>query len=391
MSAPRAMFYVQHLLGLGHLARATRIGNALADAGVDTVMVMGGVEPPGWPAGRTRLARLDPVRVEADDMATLLAADGAPFDAARKAARRDALLTLFAAEQPDMLIIEAFPFGRRQMRFEIVPLLDAARANHSCVIVSSIRDILQEKPRPERAIETCEMVERYFDAVLVHGEASTPLSLTFPLAERIADRLTYTGLVGPPPPAEAAGSHDVVVSGGGGAVAEGMLAAAIAALRDPRLVSLSALVLTGPNLPLDARERLTATARDGVEVAGRVHDLPARLLRARLSVSQAGYNTAADLTATGCPAVLVPFAAGGETEQTRRALAMEQNGTAVMLPEAEATPEAMTDAMLRALKLPRRPPGRLDGAERSARALLALLDARQAGSPSSASQNASIL
>ena len=38
-SAPKALVYVQHLLGLGHLMRISRIAAALADAGVETVLV----------------------------------------------------------------------------------------------------------------------------------------------------------------------------------------------------------------------------------------------------------------------------------------------------------------------------------------------------------------
>lgn len=30
MTAPRIFFYVQHLLGIGHIARASRIANALS-------------------------------------------------------------------------------------------------------------------------------------------------------------------------------------------------------------------------------------------------------------------------------------------------------------------------------------------------------------------------
>ena len=33
MSGPRVLFYVQHLLGIGHLARASRVAGALAEDG----------------------------------------------------------------------------------------------------------------------------------------------------------------------------------------------------------------------------------------------------------------------------------------------------------------------------------------------------------------------
>ena len=46
-------------------------------------------------------------------------------------------------------MIEAFPFGRRQMRFELLPLLDAIAAmTPKPLLVTSVRDILQERVSP---------------------------------------------------------------------------------------------------------------------------------------------------------------------------------------------------------------------------------------------------
>ena len=81
-------------------------------------------------------------------------------------------------------------------------------------------------------------------------------------------------------------------------------------------------------------------------------DLPARLARAKISVSQAGYNTVADLVTAGCRAVLVPFASGGETEQTRRASLFAARGWAVSLDEESIDPESLASAIDRALTLP---------------------------------------
>ena len=43
MSGPRVLFYVQHLLGIGHLARASRVANALVESGFAVTMVTGGM------------------------------------------------------------------------------------------------------------------------------------------------------------------------------------------------------------------------------------------------------------------------------------------------------------------------------------------------------------
>jgi predicted glycosyltransferase len=57
-----------------------------------------------------------------------------------------------------------------------------------------------------------------------------------------------------------------------------------------------------------------------------VPDLVARMREASVSVSQCGYNTAMDIVAAGVPALVVPFAADGEDEQTNRARRMQELG-----------------------------------------------------------------
>lgn len=48
-----------------------------------------------------------------------------------------------------------------------------------------------------------------------------------------------------------------------------------------------------------------------------------------------------DVLQVGCRAVYVPFAAGGETEQTARAERLERLGLAAWIAEAELTPERL--------------------------------------------------
>ena len=105
------------------------------------------------------------------------------------------------------------------------------------------------------------------------------------------------------------------------------------------------------------------------------------LAAARLSISQAGYNTTLEVLAAGTPAVVVPFAAGSETEQTLRARLLEERRRLVVVEEAGLTPRRLADGIARALALPPPPPLplRLDGAAETARQLAALAAAADAG------------
>ena len=365
----KIFFYVQHLLGIGHLVRAHRIARALVKSGFDVLLVAGGEPVPGLEPGEgVRTLQLPPVRAGEDGFSALSHPDGRPFTAADRTARAALLLDAFSGEEPDILLIEAFPFGRRLMRFELLPLLEAAWARAPRPLVaSSIRDILQASTKPGRAEETAALVRHSFDLVLVHGEERvTPLAASFPAASLITDRLVYTGYVGPGPGPPASEQHDIIVSVGGGAVGGALVRAALAAARNPRLSHLRWLVLTGPNLP---SHETPDTPPPNVDLRRFASDLPARLVTARVSVSQAGYNTVADVLAAGCAAVLVPFASGDETEQTVRASSLASQGRATMLPEKALTPESLADALRRELAKPRAAPFAMSGAERSARIL----------------------
>ena len=374
--APRVLFYVQHLLGIGHLARASRIAGALAEDGFDVTVVTGGMPVSGFPGPGVRHIALPPITAGDAGFSGLADSNGHPVDDAFKDDRRQRLLAAFRECRPDIVMIEAFPFGRRQVRFELLPLLDeiAAMARKP-LLVTSLRDILQERAKPGRDEETVTLVKQYFDHVLVHGDpAFARLEDTFPLAAEIAGKVVYTGLVAAPPPVEARERFDVIVSAGGGAVGNLLIRTALDAARTIGKASSFALI-TGPNLPQADFDAITADAPAHVAIFRFRPDFASLLTGARLSVSQAGYNTVCDVLRAGCRALLIPFTAGGETEQSVRAGRLEKLGLAHILAEEQLTPESMNRAITVALEAGERTPHGLDleGARHTAKILRGLL------------------
>ena len=384
MTPPRVLFYVQHLLGIGHLARASRIVGALGENGFDVTLVTGGMPVDGFPGANPGLAidhvALPAIAVGDGGFSALVDADGRVVDDAFKANRRDLLLALYREKRPDIVIVEAFPFGRRQVRFELLPLIEAIEASRPRpLLVTSLRDILQERAKPGRDEETIDLVRRHFDRVLVHGDpAFARLEDTFPLAREIAGRILYTGLVGAAPADPPAERYDIVVSAGGGAVGAGLVEAALQASQ--RLGQSGRwLVITGPNLPQADFHRFAAQAAANVDLVRFRTDFRSLLAGARLSVSQAGYNTVCDILQAGCASVLVPFASGGETEQTARAGRLARLGRAIVVSEQELCAETMAAAISNALsgKTEKNVPVlQLDGANRTAAILRDLLNER---------------
>ena len=391
MDAPsaRIAFYVQHLLGIGHLYRARRICDALVRTGATVTMIAGGMPSRALEDVPFGVIQLPPVKSGDAGFSGLVDARGVPVDDAFKAGRRDRLLAAVSALQPHAVVTEAFPFGRRQMRFELTPLIEHLSAlpqGRRPAILCSIRDLLQEGRKPGRNAETVALLNQHYDAVLVHGDpAISRLSDTFPEADGITIPVHDTGLVAPPPiaeraDAETAQQHGIVVTAGGGAVGAELLSAAADAAAHDKLPGRSVALVTGPQAPAGLAETLAERACGKAEIIPFMADLPRALSTCQLSISQAGYNTVADILVAGCRAVLVPFAEGGETEQTRRADALERAGRAVALDAAGITANSLAQAAARAMQSSPAPlAARLDGAERSAALIVSASQQTRAG------------
>ena len=374
MSA-RVLIYVQHLLGVGHLHRAALVARAAADAGMSVTLVSGGVPSPHADAGRAEVVQLPALRSTDETFTTLIDSAGRPVDDSWKARRRDLLLALFARVRPHALVTETFPFGRRQLEFELTPLLDAAlRAVPRPLVVSSVRDIVQRRSM-ERLERMAALVEERFDRVLVHGSHDfVPFDDSFALAGRIARKIHYTGYVAPPVAPRGVpgdpGWDEVIVSAGGGVVGRRLLEVAIAARGLGRAREATWRLLVGHNLPAADYESLRGAAPQGVVVERARADFARLLANCAVSVSQGGYNTVAGVLAAGARAVIVPFAGRGETEQTLRATSFAARGAAEVVNESALAPDTLARAVDRALLSdgPRLALS-MDGARESARLL----------------------
>jgi predicted glycosyltransferase len=347
------LFYVQHLLGIGHLQRSLRIAEALVQNGIAVTLVCGGppVALPRDPS--VRIVQLTPIRAQ-DARFELVDSAGRPVDDALREERRAALLAAFATARPDAVVIEGFPFARRAFRFELEPLIAAVRAAEPRPrLICSVRDIVVVRDDPQRHRDIVDRVRRDFDAVLVHGDPELiRFDSSFPAAPDIVDRLIYTGYVCPPAAtlggAVVPGGGEVVVSAGGGAAGHALLEAALAARRSGCLADHSWRLLTGTNLPEADFAALKADLPAGVIVERFCYNFVGLLRGCRVSVSQAGYNTVLDILAARARAVLVPFAAGRETEQLMRAERLAELGVAELVHENELSPQSLAAAIERA-------------------------------------------
>jgi predicted glycosyltransferase len=371
------------------------LARALGKSGEHVLFVVGGLPAPGLDLGGAEAIALPPLTAADDAASALMLPDGRPLDQSYLAMRRTQLLALLAQYDPALVLLELFPFGRHAFSFELVPLLLALaddrrrRGRAAPRVVVSLRDILvSKKNQPWYEATVLAVVLQWIDLVLVHGSPDViPLSRTFRLADRLGDKVVYTGYLASAhvPSSEAVTPSEVVVSGGGGRVAAHLFRTALAARpMCPDAVGLPWRIITGPYLPEELQAELGGQAAGFGQVAGRPavilerfrEDFPGLLRGAALSISQAGYNTVLDIISSGVRAIVVPYEGSGD-EQPLRANVLADRGLFKVVPEGELSPRRLAAAMKEALAASRLPvPARLnlDGAERSAEILTELAD-----------------
>jgi predicted glycosyltransferase len=321
----KILIHVQHLLGSGHAHRMAAIAAAASARGHDTTLASGG-RPLELALGRAKLVQL-PSLVAADASFKDLRDDqDRPVDAAWRSRRAAATRDLFARLKPDLLVVELYPFGRSMLAFELEALLEDARG---IPVLCSVRDVLQRPADAAKAAARITAAAR-FDAVLVHGDRDfLPLDASWPETATLNAKLHYTGYVGPADGAASKTRDEIVVSIGGGAAGQALLAAALDAA--------STRAHEGERWRIRVGNAAYVPACDNPHVVCETNrpDFRDLLRHARLSISQAGYNTCVDLLRAHCPALLVPFDAGKEREQTIRADAFAKAGLAQICTPAD--------------------------------------------------------
>ncbi len=368
----RAFIWVTHLLGSGHLRRAAALARAVAARGFEVRLVSGGQAVDHLALAGVEFVQLPPVASADEGFRSLVDVSGAPLDAEFRENRTRQLVDCLREHAPQIVIFETYPFGRRQLEFELKPLLAAARAMRPRpVLISSIRDILQARS-PQLAGRMVAAARAHFARVMVHADpALVRLEDSLPEASAIADLVCYTGFIAEtaPPPAISGPGSEIVVSTGGGAVGARLLRTALEARALSTLGDAPWRLLAGRDLPDEEYSALRACAPEGVSVERARADFRSLLAQCRLSVSQAGYNTVMDVLLAGAPAVLVPYAGDGQTEQPLRATRLAALGRAEIVRENELSAPALARAIDRASRMARWPSAgfNMDGAAQGAR------------------------
>jgi predicted glycosyltransferase len=275
---------------------------------------------------------------------------------------------------PDVFLVDNFPLGSR---LELLPTLKALRPLGTRIVLG-LRDVADppERVRADWARDGIyHVLERYYDRILIYGMREVlDAAEAYALPPAVAAKVRYCGYVTAcDAPARAPEelraeiglpSPLLLATVGGGGDGFPLLSSVLEAL--PRVPQASALVVTGEFMPPAEREKLRALAagRPRVVVRDYLPDLPAYMGAADLVIAMGGYNTAAEILASGCRALLVPrtWRPGEQAgrarsrmdgEQLVRAQLLSALGLAELLPPDQLGPEALAERIGAALERPR--------------------------------------
>jgi predicted glycosyltransferase len=246
-----------------------------------------------------------------------------------------------------------------------------------------------------------DVIERYYRRVLIYGVPEVLDAVeAYGLSPAVAARLSYCGYVTEDNPRPhvpddirkelGADGKFIIATCGGGGDGRPLLGAFLGALEG--LPDWRAVVVTGEFMAPEDREALQRTAAACGRVILREHlsELPAVMAAAELVVAMGGYNTSAEILATGARAVLVPRVwrsgehgergkTGVDAEQLVRAEGLARMGAVDMVDPRQLSPATLRAAMERALGRTRPTAAaglQLDGAARVAESLLDVADDR---------------
>lgn len=348
------------MLGVGHLKRIEIIADALADSQHNVTVISGGLTAPTFGNPRVNLVKLAGIKSDSS-FSGLFDENGAPIDDAFKRNRITKIRHAVEAIKPDILIVETFPFGRRQLGFEIIPLIETAKteSNNAVKVLCSVRDIIQTISSSSKQEKIIELISNYFDHILVHGD---PRLIDFEhscgFCSSFKDKLVYTGYITRPaqakstPPVSANPSKTIMVSAGGGAVGHNLYRLSLdvaKSLEQERHNRYNWHILVGGNIDESDFIELQSQQTDNIIIERNRDDFPELLNHAAISISQGGYNTTMDILASDVRAIIVPFEGAGETEQLSRCRKLQQLNRVQMIREKHLSANSLRREIMTAI------------------------------------------
>lgn len=345
------MFYCQHILGMGHLIRSVEIVRGLIPD-FQICFVNGGqvIEEFEFPR-EIEVINIPAIKTDSE-FTELTPVDDSLTMSELETIRTKILLETCDRFQPDILIIELFPFGRRRFSFELIPLMEKAKAM-GAKIVSSVRDIVVTKQDQQRHEEkVCRLINKYFDMLLIHGDPDfVKLNLSFSRIDDLNCPVHYTGYVVQPVPKPQKIDNKplILVSVGGGRFGHDLLecvAHTAPILKDkiPHYLQ----VFTGAFSPDEVLVKLQQITKnlDNITIERYTPNFLNYMQQADLSIGMSGYNTTMNILSTGVKAMMMAFQGNNDKEQETRLKKLDSLGRVKMIQPEDLHPEKFAEQII---------------------------------------------
>ncbi|HKB41917.1 MAG TPA: glycosyltransferase, partial [Gemmataceae bacterium] len=359
---PRVALYSHDTMGIGHLRRNLLIAHTFArpPLSASLLLIAGAREAAAFPTPPGADWLTLPSLYKTADGRYRARALGVSLEEliGLRAKVIAAALRSFA---PDVLVVDKEPCGAVG---ELEPALRILRAGRRTRCVLGLRDVLDDPATVRREWDGAanqDAIRRYYEAVWVYGDPAVydPVR-EYHFGPEVAAKVSYTGYLDPracpaPVPAgnadtlpDAAGLPDrfaLCLVGGG---QDGVRLAEAFAWAEP-LSGTGAVIVTGPFMPAEARQRLhrSAVEHPRLRILEFVTDLGRLLGQADQVVAMGGYNTVCEVLSFGKPALIVPRVSP-RREQLIRAERLRALGLLDVLQPDEATPQALSRWLARA-------------------------------------------
>ncbi len=346
---PKLMFYCQHILGIGHLIRSIEIVRGLIND-FQICFINGGqvIEEFEFPQG-IEVINIPAVKTDTEFQELKPVDDNLTMAEVEKI-RKETLINICDRFKPDILVIELFPFGRRRFSFELIPLVEKAKAMET-KIVSSVRDIVVTKQNQQCHEEkVCRLINKYFDMLLIHGDPNfVKLDLSFSRINDFNCPVYYTGYVVQLlpklqkfPKKSLSKQPLILVSVGGGRFGHDLLesVAKTAPLLEQKIPHYIQ-VFTGPFCPEAIFQKLQNITReqDNITIERYTTNLLNYMKQADLSIGMSGYNTTMNILTTKVKAMMMAFQGNNDKEQETRVKKLDSLGRVKMINPDDLQPE----------------------------------------------------
>lgn len=192
---PKLLIHCQYVYGIGHLVRTLELARGLSEH-FEVSVISGGEPVKNYEIPKTiNFIQLPAIYKEEDSPFLTPINKSTSIEQCFKDRKK---IINFNIEQikPEILITEHFPFGLL-FENEVIDLMNEVKKhNNNVKIVSSVRDIIDSSNGGKRDGYICEIINKWFDLILVHGDSKfTGLSHSFSKINEIKVKIIHTGYI----------------------------------------------------------------------------------------------------------------------------------------------------------------------------------------------------